>query len=257
MPHNRYLPTDLSANSALRLFALPYAGGGSAPYYRWRRVFEERIELVPVNLPGREGRISEPAIADMVVLVSEIADALEPVIDRPFALLGHSMGALIAFELARELRRRGGRAPTLLIVAASPAPHRPRSAQPMHALPDAEFLAEMGRRFDGIPAAVREQDELLKLLLPAMRADIELLEAYHYHDEPSLDCDILALGGTDDRAVSMTDLAEWRRHTSGRFSQRMFPGEHFFLFTSGERERPGTSPALRMIAEQLQRHLEP
>lgn len=251
MPHNRYLPNDLSSTAALRLVALPYAGGGAAQYYRWRQALDPRIELVPIQLPGREGRINEPPPTDLRALTAEISDAIEPAIDQPYAIVGHSMGATIAFELAREMRRRGQRLPELLVVAASGAPHHEQTAEPMRELPDEEFVVEMNRRFDGIPPAVREHKELLQLLLPALRADVTLLETYEYQDESPLETEFLALGGMEDRAVSRTQLADWRRHTSANFSQRMFPGGHFFLFPAGERG----PAAVRTIADRLARLL--
>ena len=100
----------------------------------------------------------------------------------------------------------------------------------LHKLPDAEFVDQMSRHFDGIPPSVRENEELLQLLLPALRADMQLLETYEYAEEPPLETDVLALGGSEDRAVTATALADWRRHTSQRFSSRLVPGGHFFLF---------------------------
>ena len=189
MSHNRYLPTDLSPDAALRLVCLPYAGGGTAVYYRWRPAMppQRRIEVVPICLPGREARIAEPPLTTCACWCGDRRRGRAAAAIGRSRSLGHSMGAWLAFELARELRRRGERMPCLLVAAASPAPHRPRSAQSLHQLPDAEFVAEMSRRFDGIPPAVRENDELLQLLLPAMRADVELLETYEYSDEPPLD----------------------------------------------------------------------
>lgn len=255
MQHNRYLPTDLSADPVLRLFALPYAGGGAAGFFRWRLAMPSGVEVVPIQLPGREARFDEPPIGDLHRLVAEIADAVVPLTDRRFVLLGHSMGAWLAFELARELRRRGERLPCLLIAAASPAPHRPKVAEPMHQLPDDEFVAEMTRRFDGIPPAVRANAEFLGLLLPAMRADMELLETYAYSDEPPLATEILAIGGAEDRSVSATALADWRRHTSLRFANRLLPGGHFFLFPAGEQPIHEQPAAVRLIAEQMERRL--
>ncbi len=255
MQHNRYLPTELSTEPAFRLFALPSAGGGAAGFFRWRPAMPTGVELVPIQLPGREARIGEPPISDLRQLVDEIADAVVPLTDCRFALLGHSMGAWLAFELARELRRQGAGMPCLLIAAASPAPHRPKTAEPLHLLPDAEFVAEMARRFDGIPPAVRANAELLQLLLPAMRADMKLLETYEYTDEPPLETDVLAIGGTEDRAVSATGLADWRRHTSLHFSNRLLPGGHFFLFPTGGQEMREQPAAVRLIAELLKRRL--
>jgi medium-chain acyl-[acyl-carrier-protein] hydrolase len=261
MPLNRYLPTDISPWAEVRLFALPYAGGGAAGYFRWRSALLPTVDVVPIHLPARETRIGEPPIAELRPLVTEIADAVEPTLDRPFALLGHSMGAWLAFELARELRRRGARSPGLLIVAASPAPHRPQQGERLHELPDAEFVEEVSRRFDGIPPAVRANSELLQLLLPALRADLQLIETYEYADEPPLEIDILALGGTEDQAISATALADWRRHTARGFSQRMLPGGHFFLFQAMEPDAAGQSAAgqsavVRMLAERLARTLD-
>ena len=145
----------------------------------------------------------------------------------------------------------------LLIVTACPAPHRARSGDLLHTLSDAEFVDEMSQRFDGIPPAVRANGELLKLLLPAMRADMELLETYEYEEQPPLDTDILALGGTEDRAVSATALGEWRRHTSRRFSNRLLPGGHFFLSPSGDQSSLDQPAAVRVIAERLATYLHP
>ena len=256
MPLNRYLPTDISPTAEVQLFALPYAGGGAAGYFRWRSALLPTVDVVPIQLPAREARIGEPPISELHTLVTEVADAVEPLLDRPFALLGHSMGAWLAFELARELRRRGARSPSLLIVAASPAPHRPQQGTPLHKLPDAEFVEEVSRRFDGIPPAVRANAELLQLLLPALRADLQLIETYEYADEPPLEVDILALGGTEDRAVSATALADWRRHTARGFSHRMLPGGHFFLFQATEPESAGQSAVVRMLAERLARIID-
>jgi surfactin synthase thioesterase subunit len=137
MSHNRYLPTEFDADAKLRVFAFPYAGGGAAAYFRWRAQLPPGIDLVPVLLPGREGRIAEAPLGDMRLLVTEIADAVAPLADRPYALLGHSMGAWIALELARELRRRDERKPCALVATASPAPHRVLPGESLHALPDA------------------------------------------------------------------------------------------------------------------------
>jgi medium-chain acyl-[acyl-carrier-protein] hydrolase len=253
MPLNRYLPNDFAPQAKVRLFALPSAGGGAAGYFRWRPALAPRVDVLPILLAGREARIGETPIADLHTLVAEIADAVEPLVDRSYALWGHSMGAWLAFELARELRRRGARTPDLLIVAASPAPQRPKSDAPLRALPDAEFVAEVSRRFDGIPTAVRGNAELLQLLLPALRADMTLIETYEYADEPPLDVEILALGGTEDRAVPATALADWRRHTSRKFSQRTLPGGHFFPIQTSDADAAGGSATVRMLADRLER----
>ena len=263
MPHSPFLPQSLALDTSLRLVCLPYAGSGAAVFHRWRAALPAAIGLVPICLPGREGRVGELPYTDMPTLVHALADELMPVLDHPWAALGHSMGAWIALELVRELRRRGGRLPRLLIVAASQAPDVDTSPSNLHTLPDDQFVDELGRQFDGIPPAVRDNAELLELVLPALRADIQMVETYQYQEEPPLDVDILALGGTDDPAVSASQLAAWRRQTSGKFSARLLPGGHFFLFRPPAARGPGdgsetdtVSPALRIVVQQLARYLE-
>jgi len=256
MSHNRYLPNELAADARLRVFAFPYAGGGAAPYFRWRAAMPSGIDLVPLQLRGREARIGELAIRDMRALVADVVEAIAPLVDRSYALLGHSMGAWIALEVARELRRGGVTLPRVLVAAASPAPQRSRSCDSLHQLPDSEFISEMTRRFDGIPSAVRANQELLQLLLPTMRADMQLLETYQYADEPPLATDLIALGGADDRAVSATALNDWRQQASGTFTGRLWPGEHFFLFQV-EQAVGVMTPAAQWLGSRLERYIAP
>ncbi len=142
------------------------------------------------------------------------------------------MGALVAFELVRELRRRGDRAPFLLVLSGHQAPTRPETEPPFSHLPDAEFLEEVQRRYDGIPPEVLAEEELLQLLLPVLRADIQVLETYAYRKEPPLDCPISCFGGEDDRHVSLADLEAWRDETRGTLRVHTFAGGHFFVDTA-------------------------
>jgi surfactin synthase thioesterase subunit len=184
-----------------------------------------------------------------------------PVLDRPFVFVGHSLGAWIAFELTRELRRRNSRLPDLLVVAAARAPDTELPDSPLHLLPDREFVTAMQQRYGGIPQTILDNAEALRLLLPVVRADIEMVERYRYEHEPSLDADFLVLGGTDDPVVSPAQLADWRRHTSKRCSVCQFPGGHFFLFRGGNQDPPTSapqppSPALRTIMVALERLMQ-
>lgn len=233
----------------VRLVCLPYAGGGSAVFYRWRPIMPPGAQLLPVCLPGRDARMAEVLAPDLKAVAGQVADEIGPQLDRPFVLLGHSMGALLAYELAQELRRRDARPPDLLVVAASGAPHAPCSTEPLHPLPDDEFLERLEQRFDGIPLAVRGNPELLALLLPMLRADVRLVETYQCERQPPLDVEILALGGTDDPSVAAGELAGWRTHTTRKFSARLLPGGHFFLFRSNG--PAAISPALRLVADRL------
>lgn len=255
------IPQARLTNDALvRLFCLPYAGGGTAVFHRWRSALPRQVNLVPLCLPGHDGRLAESPRTDLCTLARELADDLLHALDRPYVLMGYSLGAWIAFELARELRRRGGPLPETLIAAAAQPPHAALRERPFHELPDEEFIAVMQQRYDGIPATILNNAELLQLLLPVLRADIQMVETYRYVAEPPLDTDILALGGTDDPAVTAAQLAEWRRHTARNCSVRQFPGGHFFLFRGDDRQpRSGTpeppSAALRTIIAALERLL--
>lgn len=190
------------------------------------------IELLPVSLPGHDGRLQESPRTDLRELAQELADEIASNVTGPFALFGYSMGAWLAYQLSRELRRSEAELPKLLVVAASRAPHERPTESPIHALPDDALLNAIDRRYDGIPAAVRNSPELLRLLLPALRADVQMVETFQYVVESPLDVDILALGGADDPNVSPQQLNGWCRHTTRECDVRLVPGGHFFMFPS-------------------------
>jgi medium-chain acyl-[acyl-carrier-protein] hydrolase len=221
----------------LRLFCFPYAGGAAGVYRSWPDDLPSDVEVCAVRLPGREARLSERPFETAERLVAEAADALAPLLDAPFAFFGHSMGALVAFELARELRRRGGPEPVRLVVSGARAPHRPNPDPPVRHLPDREFLEEVRVRYDGIPGAVLAHQELLDLLTPCLRADFTLVETYSYSVEAPLACPISCFGGHGDVRVSPEDLDAWGAQTSATFSLRMFEGGHFFLQSAEARVR--------------------
>jgi medium-chain acyl-[acyl-carrier-protein] hydrolase len=177
-------------------------------------------------------------------LVQALADVVRPLTDRPYALFGHSMGALLSFELARELRRQGLPAPRHLFVSGRRAPHLPPARRGLHLLPDGEFLEEL-RRLEGTPAEFFAEAELVQLALPALRADFELCDAYVYAPDSPLACPVTALGGTSDPGVAADDLDAWREHTTGDFRRHLLPGGHFYLLDAG--------PALAgLIAHELE-----
>jgi medium-chain acyl-[acyl-carrier-protein] hydrolase len=226
---NRWLPycPERSA-SRLRLLCLPYAGGAAAVFRPWRAAFAGSIEVCPVELPGRGVRVGEPCVGRLVPLAKALAQGVAPHLDGgPFAIFGHSMGALLAFELARELRRHGLLAAQLLVAGRS-APHIPEPRLDTHQLPDREFLDHL-RRLNGTPPGVLEHEELMQILLPMLRADFAVSETYVFEEEPPLSCPIGVLGGHDDPDTSPAELEAWRRHTSGPCRVRMFAGDHFFL----------------------------
>jgi medium-chain acyl-[acyl-carrier-protein] hydrolase len=160
--------------------------------------------------------------------VRALAQAIRPYLDLPYAFFGHSMGALISFQLARDLRRAQEYGPRHLFVSSNPAPQLPRHRPPIHQLPEAEFVEEI-RLFQGTPEAVLQDAELRQLLLPILRADCALLETYVYTDEAPLECSISAFGGWQDAIVSHADLGAWHDQTQCSFTLRMFSGHHFYL----------------------------
>jgi medium-chain acyl-[acyl-carrier-protein] hydrolase len=235
----------------VRLLCFPCAGAGASLYQSWIGALGPEIDVWPIELPGRESRWGEPLIVRMAPLVQRLVHDLESALEPPFSFFGHSMGAFIAFELARKLRRDGGPLPTRLIVSAARAPQIPDSDQPLHAKPDAELLKEI-RRLNGIPASLLDTPDLVKILLPTLRADLAVCETYTYRDrgEPPLSCSVSAYGGADDHAVPRHFLAGWRHQTTADFNVRIFPGGHFFLQTARD-------ALLRVISEELRIQGEP
>lgn len=211
----------------LRLFCFPYAGGGASVYHRWAGELSMAAEVCALQLPGRETRIGELAFDRIEPLIEEIGRAILPHLDRPFIFYGHSMGAKIGFELTRLLRRELGVLPSHLFVSGCRAPHLPRRRQPIYELPDPEFIEEL-RRLNGTPAEVLAYDDLMRLMMPMLRADIAICDTYRYSPGRPLDCPITAFGGLQDPDVCRQDLEGWREHTNAAFNLHMFPGGHFF-----------------------------
>ncbi|MFE1748554.1 thioesterase II family protein [Coleofasciculus sp. H7-2] len=214
--------------ASLRLFCFPYAGGGANTFRAWHEHLPVSVEVCAIELPGRGKRIWEAPFTQALPLVQAIACALLPYLDKPFAFFGHSMGALVSFEVARLLRREYGISPAHLFVSGRSAPQIPLKEPPIHALPEPAFIEEL-RRLNGTPEAVLENVELMELLLPILRADFAVLETYVYATEPPLQCPIAAFGGLQDVKVSVERLEAWRQQTSADFSLQMLPGDHFFV----------------------------
>jgi medium-chain acyl-[acyl-carrier-protein] hydrolase len=211
------------------MFCFPYAGGGASAYRGWARLLPADVEVCPVQLPGRESRLREPPFDSSELLIQALVEALQPWLrDLPFVFFGHSMGAMIAFELARELRRRGQALPQHLFVSGRRAPQIPYEDEPIHALPEPEFIEKL-RELEGTPEEVLQHEELMRLLIPVLRADFAVNETYVYRQEEPFDVGISFFGGLGDKEVNRDHGAAWKEHTRGRFRLRMLPGGHFFL----------------------------
>lgn len=208
----------------LRLFCLPHAGGGASLFRHWGQAFAPLAEICPIQLPGRERRLGEPAVSSLRPLVERLADALAVLLDRRYAIFGHSMGALIGFELVRELRRRGCPMPVQLFLASYCAPHLLRREDRASTVKQ-----EAARKVSGTGIVpVDMQSELLELFVPTLEADTRLCEDYEYVPEDALDCPITAFRGFTDYVLE-DHLAGWRAHTRGAFQMQTFLGDHFFL----------------------------
>lgn len=215
----------------LRLFCFPYAGGGASIFRNWGAEMPPHVEVRAIQLPGRENRVRENPFTTMPPLVEALALALQPFTDKPFIFFGHSVGALICFELARYLRNQRLPGPIHLLISGCSAPHTPNPSPHMHHLPD-PVLMDMLRQLQGTPPSVLQNIELMQLLLPVFRADLTLYETYSYVPEPPLDCSISAFGGLEDPNATRDMLAAWDQQTQKAFAISMLPGGHFFLFSS-------------------------
>lgn len=214
----------------MRLICLPFAGGGATAFRPWADGLPLTVDLCAVQPPGRETRFREPAYTDLRRYVAAVGDTLETLPELPLTLYGHSMGAVAAFELAREMRRRGRGGPARLVVSGRAGPDQPPRRPPLHMMPDREFRSEL-KSLGGTPAAVIDNDDLMIALLPTLRADFAAHETYRYVEEPPLECPILALAGAEDPIAPPETVEQWRQHARAGFDIRVLPGDHFFIQT--------------------------
>ena len=213
----------------VRLFCFPYAGGGAAIYRAWANALWPTVEVCPIQLPGRESRIHEPAFTRMPYLVDALAGAIHSYLDRPFAFYGHSMGGLVGFELARRLIRDDRPGPSHLFISASRAPQLIDDNRFLHTEPEDIFIERLSRKYAPLPKVITDDPEMIRLFLPMLRADIAVCETYEYFEGKPLNCPISVVGGWQDKQVSRADLEAWSIHTAAEFSLKMVSGDHFFL----------------------------
>ncbi|MDX3645822.1 thioesterase II family protein [Streptomyces sp. MB09-02B] len=227
----RYHPAP---DSAVRLLCLPHAGGSASFYFPVSQALAPRIEVLAVQYPGRQDRRLEPCVET----IPELADRLLPLVveeaDRPLALFGHSMGASLAFELAGLLERRAGVVPSMLFASGRRAPSRFRAEEDIHRRGDEALLTEI-RRLAGTDSRVLGDDEVLRMILPALRNDYRAAELYRPARVHQVACPVTALVGTEDPKAPLDDVHAWRDHTTGPFTTHTYPGGHFYLIDQAPR----------------------
>lgn len=216
----------------LRLFCFHYAGGSASLYRTWPALLaasQPAIDVCAVQLPGRENRLREAPFTQMPALIRTLLSILRPELDRPFVLFGHSMGALIVYELAQALRHTGSPLPAHLFVSGRRAPSLPDPLLPIHGLPTDDMLRAIGQRYGNLPELVMQDAELKAIYAPLLQADFTLVETYQPSTLTPLPCPVTALGGDADPFATEAELQAWRPLTQSQFDLHLLPGGHFYL----------------------------
>jgi medium-chain acyl-[acyl-carrier-protein] hydrolase len=228
-PKSPWLPFGTPGEAPVRLLCLPHAGAGASIYRTWGLGLPPSIAACPVQPPGREKRRSEPPLTSARELVTQLAPEIIRAVRPPYAIFGHSMGALCAFELTREIRRLGGHLPVRLFLSGRRAPQQAMTQTELAGL-SVQALAEVLRELGGTPEAVLASPAMLRLVQPLMAADFHVNEAYCYRAEPRLPVPITTFGGTEDAGARPDDMAGWHAETSAGHRMVVLPGNHFAIF---------------------------
>lgn len=218
-----------ASEGAEQIVLFHHAGGSPAAFRPWLDELPTSFRVLGFELPGRDYRRPGDLMRSAPTIADAAAESIAPLLKRPTTFVGHSIGALIGFELIRSIRRRGGDLPAHLIVTGRRAPQEPPRMRQAHLLPDDAFVERL-RAYGGTPEAVLRDRELMALFLPQIRADFAISETYAYRPEAALGCPITALAGTDDVTDSPSSVRGWGEHTAGGFRFHELPGGHFFVF---------------------------
>lgn len=219
----RFHPAD---DAATRLLCLSHAGGSASYFYGVSAALSPEIDVLAVQYPGRQDRLREPCLRSIHDLADGLVAAIEPLTDRPLTIFGHSLGATLGYEVARRLEQSGF-IPAALFASGRPAPHRTRSER-THLRDDAGLIAAM-KQLGGTDAALFADEDVLAMVMPAIRGDYTAAETYTHIPGPRLSCPIFALTGDDDPKVTVAEADAWREHTGREFELSVFPGGHFYL----------------------------
>lgn len=231
--HDNWISIPKVAKDAkIRVFFFPFAGGGAGIYYQWAKDFPSNIEVCCVNLAGREKRFLEKAESNFSNLISDLYRAILPYTNKPFAFFGHSMGALISYELAILFRKNSNILPSCLFLSARSAPHIKHNQEHIHNLPDDLFVERLHKRYNGIPSVIMSEKDLLNLFLPTLRADIKMVELHEHKEKEALSCPIVAFCGSEDNIATKENVSSWKDYTLSNFDIEIIEGDHFFINTS-------------------------
>jgi medium-chain acyl-[acyl-carrier-protein] hydrolase len=245
-----FLRFSRSSTPSLRLFCFPFAGSSASVFRSWVDELPEEVEVLAIQLPGRENRLREPCMRDMDEIVEKLELEINSCLDRPFVFFGHSLGSLIAYELLRRLEASRRHRADLFFASGGPAPHTCLSrAEPLRLTQD-QILRDL-RRISEAHASLLNDREVLELMLPMLQADFEIYANYRYRETALLQSPIVAIRGATDDYITHQSQLEWKRHTDRQFSFHTIPGSHLFMVDS-----PGALMALvnAYLAPILNRH---
>lgn len=225
---NWYVEFKKNPDAFIRLFCFHHSGGGASAYYPWREQLSPDIELVAIQLPGRENRFNEPLTNNLDDIMTNLTRGFHPYVSKPFFVFGHSLGALLGFEFIKAIHHHYSLYPKHLIVSATKAPHLPFRKKGISQLNDAALKEEL-KTYNGLDERIINNEEILDLLLPIIRNDFKIYESHYYSDSKPLPCDILALSGIHDQTVTKEEIFAWTSYTAGKFKHLSFSGRHFFI----------------------------
>jgi medium-chain acyl-[acyl-carrier-protein] hydrolase len=217
----------------MRLFCFPYAGGGPHVFRTWNSILPDWVELQVVQLPGHGTRILEQPYRSLPELLPDVVEAMLPMLDRPYAFFGHSLGALISYEIALRLQKQIPYLPSHLFVSAREAPHLPDTEEPIFQLPDEAFILKL-KEYNGTPRQVLLNPELMEIFLPVLRADFQINETYQHLPGEKLRCPLTVIGGSNDTRIPVETLQAWEELSLQPVGLHIIPGDHFFLHTAQE-----------------------
>lgn len=223
-----YIGYKKNPQAAIRLFCFHHSGGGASSYHPWVESLSPLIEMVAIQLPGRENKFLEPLTSDLSHIITKLSKDFSYYKDKPFIVFGHSLGALLAFEFIKAIHRIYSLYPRQVIVSAAKAPHMPYRRKILSHLED-KLLKEELKAYNGIDERIQNEPELFDLFLPIIRSDFSIVENYSFAGSASFPCDILAFSGSDDPTVTQEEILGWSTQTTGKFEHMPFSGAHFFI----------------------------